>query len=163
MQNNRSKQRGQTIIELLIAILVVGIVVISVAVALTYSVQYTAEVRYREAAISLAQDAIEFFRSERARMGWANFTPNISSGTFCFPTIPTDLAQANATFKHTCGTTEYVVLPAGPFNPNFRRQIAVSDSGGGNPQISIIVTVSWVRSNGQTPSVVFRQNLRDWN
>lgn len=158
-------QRGQTLIELLIATLIVGLVVTSVAAGLTYAVKNTAEVRYRESATSLGQDVIEFFRRERASVGWNQFVASLpdDQSTYCFQTVPTTLTDIfTSPFPGSCATNEIVTLPSGQMNADFLREVLVNDVAGGK-RVEITVTVKWIRSGTQYSQVVLKQNLLGWD
>lgn len=156
----KKSESGQTIIELLVATLVVGLVVISVAVGLTYSIKNTSEVRYRQSASTLGQDAIEFFRQQRAIFGWNSFSAAMSgTRTYCLKTIPTSLVSLP--LPSTCSLTDTVPATAG-FNPGFRREVQIINTGPGT-EIQITATVSWQRTNGQDSEVILRQTLKARN
>lgn len=162
----RLEERGQTIIELLISIAIVGIVVISVAAALTFSIKNSAEVRYRASATSLAQEAIEFFRHERASMGWNAFSnaivaPAPPGSTFCFDSIPTSIVNMYfGNFAGACTAAEKIDLPAEAFDPGFYREVQLAESGG---RVEITATVRWISHADQYSQVVLKQNLEGWD
>ena len=79
---------GQTIIEVLIATVVVAIVMIAVAAALLLSVKNTAQSKYKGLASSRAQEAVEYFRRQRSLLGWTRFFETINAGTFCLNVLP---------------------------------------------------------------------------
>jgi len=100
-RKSRTNQRiGQSIIEVLIATLIVGTVLTAIASGLTLSLKNTSETKYRELATNLSQEGLEVFRRERNNIGWTGFTEILDSNTFCLNTLPAD-------------TTEFQALPAG--------------------------------------------------
>ena len=72
-------QRGNTLIELLIATFIVGMVLTGVAISLTYSIQREAISRYREGATSMAQE-ISNTLLERAQQGGGVLPMAIATG-----------------------------------------------------------------------------------
>lgn len=68
-----NKSSGQSIIEILVATVVVGVIVTAVAIGVTYSVRNTAEIRYRETAVKLGSEVMELVSRERRRLGWTEF------------------------------------------------------------------------------------------
>lgn len=82
----KSNQKGSTLIELLIAVLVAGVVLVAVAIGVMSSIQRTAQVRYKDIATTLAQEGIETVLRDRAELGWSNFIaqyPNSTDADYC--------------------------------------------------------------------------------
>lgn len=79
---------GQSIIEVLIATLVVGLVLTAIASGLTLSLKTTSDTQLRELAGNFAQEGIETIRRERTVLGWTAFTDSLSQGTFCLNELP---------------------------------------------------------------------------
>lgn len=90
MDNRMIKDsRGNTLIELLIATVIVGLVLTAVAMTMMYSIEREALNRYREYSAQLASESLEFLNFRRASMGWQAFrdyysSSNPSSSTWCF-------------------------------------------------------------------------------
>jgi len=83
-------QAGQSIIEVLIATLVVGLVLTAIASSLTFSIKNTAQTKQRELASNYAQEGLEVFRRERNLQGWTSFTEALNTNTFCLNELPAD-------------------------------------------------------------------------
>lgn len=104
------KQAGNTLIELLIATVIVGLVLTAVAMTMMYSIQREATNRYREYATQLAVETNEFLYLRRAILGWQGFrdtyTPGGATTTYCFhyPDLSTDPQLAGG----ACTPTEYM-------------------------------------------------------
>lgn len=85
-------QQGQSIIEVLIATAVVGLVLTSVVVGLTYSIKNTAISTAKTLATKLAQEGMEVYRRERDILGWERFLEAVQSGsgqqTYCLNELP---------------------------------------------------------------------------
>ncbi len=131
------KLNGSTIIELLISLMIVGLVVTAVASASTYSIKNTGEARFRQTAATLAQEAIEKSRNEKARLGFASFGSAVGSRTYCFDTIPASFdATPPMPSQGTCGTGETISLAGSEFT----REVAFTTT----PTIvTVEVNVSW--------------------
>ncbi len=133
--------RGSTIIELLIAIMVVGLIVTAVANAVTYSIKNTGETRYRQAATILGQQVMEFVRGERNRLGIYNLgiynitTPEGTEEYYCFSTMPSDLSTQPA--QGQCGANNVITMAG----TDFKRDVTIVSSTA--PALFIEVTVSW--------------------
>lgn len=87
------QQRGQSIIEILIATLIVGLVLTAVASGLTLSIKNTSETRQRELANNFAQEGMEVFRKQRETAGWARFRDTLESNTYCLNSIPINFEE----------------------------------------------------------------------
>ena len=148
----KKMHRGSTLIELLIATAIVGVIVTAVAAGVTNSVKNNAESRYREVAIALAQQGIEALRSERANLGWITFHNALSAGTFCMPPGIDRLADLSTT-PADCIVTES--------NIDFNRSVVLTKGTGADEHITAVVTVSWERANDSDSSVSFTHILRN--
>jgi len=137
--------QGSTLIELVIAILVAGVVLVGVSIGIMYSIQRTALARYREIGTTLAQESIEVFYKERARLGWQNFEVLYGGGgSFCLnqETKVIELAPCDIITQ---------------LDHDFVRQIEVVKNG---DKIDVGVTVTWAAGRIEDqPSVSFNQSF----
>ena len=158
MKINRLNNRGSTIIELLIAVMVVGLIVTVVANAVTFSIKNTGESRYRQVATILGQQVIEFVRGERNRKGLLNLKNTLVSGTYCFKTIPTNLDTTPTQGICDEDIDDYIPMAG----TNFLREVTVSV--GGAPEYSMLVTttVSWTDGT-ETRQVELIQEFENTN
>lgn len=143
---SKTAQRGSTIIELLIAVMVVGLIVTAVASAVTYSIKNTGESRYRQVSTILGQQVVEFVRGEKNRLGITNlgiFNTTGITRDYCFSTLPSDLDTEPT--QGQC-TQSNVINMAGT---NFTRDVSITSGGAGTRTpfdpyyLNIVVTVSW--------------------
>lgn len=146
-------QRGSTLIELLIATMIVGTIVTAVAAGVTNSVKNNAEARYREIATVLAQQGMEVLRTERGNLGWVTFHDTITDGTFCMPAGMATLSELS-TDPQECIITES--------NFDFDREVELSKTSGANPEVTAIITVEWERRSGETSDVTVTQTFKDY-
>lgn len=128
-------QSGQTIIEVLIASVVVAMVLTAVAAALTVSVKNTAQSRYQEIARSRAQSGLELYRRERTALGWQAFREVVGDGTYCIDNLPSDTAEFATLAQGDC-TTGTAVL-----GNTFTREARVTTNG--PDEIRVDVTSGW--------------------
>lgn len=134
----KTKQLGSTLIELLVATSIIGISLTAVAIMMMYSVQKTAQARYEELAIAMAQDAIEVFQKDRAFRGWDSFKNTYGGNdgtktTFC---VSTDLVISS-----TCTNDNQYFVKAGT---TFDRQVAVTTSISNSvTNLRVVATVTW--------------------
>jgi Tfp pilus assembly protein PilV len=132
-------QRGQTIIEVLIATVVVALVMTAIAAALTSSLRNTAEGKFRAYANEYAQQAMEVFIRERNLLGWQQFTEAIVSGIFClnelpanteaFLTMPVGACTEGTTFAGTDFTRQANVTVLSPDEVRVEVEVLWQDSG----------------------------------
>ncbi len=147
-----SQQRGSTLIELLIATMIVGTIVTAVAVGVSNSVKNNSEARYREIATLLAQQGMEVLRTERGNMGWITFHDSILEGDHCMPAGMDELSDLSG------NTADCIITEA---NFDFHRSVALSKNSGVDPSVTAVVTVQWERKAGVTSDVKVAQTFKD--
>lgn len=132
------KNRGSTIIELLIAVMVVGLIVTAVANAVTTSIKNTGESRFRDNATVLGQQVLEYMRGQKNQLGMPAFIAAFSEPTYCF------VANVESPINTECGTSDTIVLSG----TEFTREARIGSGGAGtraNPYyMTVTVTVSWL-------------------
>ena len=153
-----SKQRGQTIVEVLIATGVVALVMTAVAAGLTLSVKNSSQSKYRALATKMGQETTELFRRERDRLGWESFYEILQADgaltTYCIgETLPSntqgfiDLPTGSCSDGFTVANTEY------------RREAEVQLV---NPDlVRIMVDVVWFDGNNQRSTMITHE-LQNW-
>ncbi|PIR64250.1 MAG: hypothetical protein CO156_01410 [Candidatus Pacebacteria bacterium CG_4_9_14_3_um_filter_40_12] len=152
-KQRKNFKKGSTLIELLIATMIVGTVVTAVAAGVSSSVKNNSEARYREIATVLAQQGMETLRSERGNLGWITFHDSITPGTFCMPTGMSSLTELT-TNQNLCIVTES--------NLDFNRSVVLTKQSGASPDVSAEITVSWERKSGVTSDVKVTQTFKDF-
>lgn len=154
-----TKQNGSTIIELLIATAIVGAVITAVAIALTYSIKNNAEVRYREAATTLAQQGMEMFRRERERQNWGTFYTNLDAGTHCLNTLPASVvASTFAAGDNSCAATATFTFARNAF----QREVIISKPDAINEdEIQLVVSVYWNLGTSDEKSVSVTHRMKE--
>lgn len=149
MKKKLPLQVGSTLVELLIAMMIVGTIVTAVAAGVTSSVKNNAESRYREVATNLGQQVVEILRKERSQLGWANFYGDLSTTEYCVPTgadAVTDFLE-----ESVCTVTEA--------NTDFTRTLTITKVGGN--EVIAVVVVSWLRSPGNPSQITLTQEFKD--
>lgn len=145
-------QKGSTIIELLIAVMVVGLIVTAVANAVTYSIKNTGESRYRQVATILGQQVMEHFRGQKNDQGIINLSNALTAGANCYSNIDSPTVGA-------CGAAQVIAMAG----TNFKRDVFVAKGGSGTHAspyyINFVVTVSWVDGT-ETREVELIQELQ---
>jgi len=87
-------QAGFSMIEVLFALVLLGMVLVGIAVLMTRSLVTAADARYREIANGLAQEVLELYHRERTLSSWDDFVI-AGTGKYCV------LSAANRSFSRT--------------------------------------------------------------
>ncbi len=148
-----TKQQGSTIVELLIATVVVGSVITGIAVALTYNIHQNAEVRYREAAASMNQQALEAFRRERERLSWDAFYAGLNNATYCINSLGNSLENLTQS-PSTCGTNTYEFAKT-----DFKREVIVGKIDADT--IEFAITTFWHANTADEISATTRHTMKN--
>jgi type II secretory pathway pseudopilin PulG len=148
----RSKRGGFGIVEILVAVAVIGTILTAVAAGLAMSLKTTAELKFRGIALAKSQEVIEVFRRERSIDGWNTFFDLFGNGTagtytYCF-NDPTTLLHA--TFPPTPGPCPDTVAWDG--NDYIREAVVTTTTD----QVDLVVTVYW---QGREKQFVLKQML----
>ncbi len=143
-------EKGSTMIELLIALMVVGLVVTAITLAGTYSIKNTSQARYKQVATALAQEVVEKSRSEENRLGFSAFVSLVGSNTFCFDSLPdnysTDLPSVGG-----CASNDTISLAG----TDFIREVSFASD---NSTIEVEITVFW-QDGESTKQIIQKQQL----
>jgi prepilin-type N-terminal cleavage/methylation domain-containing protein len=154
--------RGSTLIEVLVAILIMAIVLTGLSAALTYSLKNSAQADYRQVATRHAQDVIEILRKERSELGWTAFESSFNGGnTYCVGTNQISFDDPTVSKEFSTGTcTGNVTVAQSPvtFTRSFRRIGNTTDVS----LVSVEVTVTW-NDGAATRDVRLVQEFRDIN
>ncbi len=157
-RRQRQNQQGSGIIEVLIATLVVGMTLTSVAAVLTLSLKANGQNRLRAIAQTRAQEGVETFSRYRDELGWRAFSTQFPADTptiYCLDPLPTSMAEFSTMAPGAC--TQGVQL----VGTSFTRQVEVTPLGvSPTTAVGIRVTVSWEDGN-QTKDVTLYQVLKD--
>lgn len=127
-------QKGQSLVEALIALGAAVIIVSAIAVAVITSVNNTDFSKNQNLATQYAQQAMEILRSQ-SESDWQSFSA-ISSGTYCLNQSSTTLQSASLGCTANINDSNN--------NPFFIRKVAIAQNDAacrGNTNIS--VSVSW--------------------
>lgn len=148
---NNKKNTGSTLIEVLVAILIVGLVITAAMLSVTYSIKNSAEARYREVASQLAQDGMEVVVLRREIEQWSQFS-GFNNATYCLPQNSPKFGSSPTNPSTDCG---FIVQ-----NKTFYRYLTKSyDSGTG--VVTAKVTVEWKSDSNTTQNVEISQQFRD--
>lgn len=127
---------GSTLIELIIAVMVVGLIVTAVANAVTHSIKNTGEARFQQVATVLGQQVVEHFRIQKNSLGMINLYNSLSAQTYCYSDIDNPSSG-------TCGPADTITMAG----TDFTREVAVLKGGAGTTNdpyyLTLTVTVEW--------------------
>lgn len=157
--------RGNTIIEVLIATLVIGTVMTAIAIGMTYSIKNTSEAQYREVGTSLASEPIEVLRHLRASFNWYAFsaalgaeTDLVNAGGYRYgyryidtATVVTDPASAGIVGLRS--TLTKVTVNSVEFTRKLHITVVSDD------QITVQSVVSWSRNGTIESDVTLEQSF----
>ena len=135
MKKNRSRghpaQRGQSLFELIIAIGIGVIIVTAIVQLVTISVRNASFSKNKNEATRLAQQALEWLRTEKEK-DWAGFYARAGNPTYwCLPTLAWTAGQ--------CGSGQTI-----SGSTTFTRQATLDQEDvDGNTTSVVVVTVSW--------------------
>lgn len=117
---------GNSVIEVLVATAVVGIILTALAASMSSSIQNSAEAQYRETGTSLGQDIMETLRKDKNILSWSVFYDTPANGTYCVPTNFTSVATGSlsSVTLANIGSCPYVVRN----NVNYYRAITKTSS-----------------------------------
>ncbi|MBI5019118.1 prepilin-type N-terminal cleavage/methylation domain-containing protein [Candidatus Gottesmanbacteria bacterium] len=80
MKQCRRYERGQTLLEIVVALGVIAVVLTGLVTAVTASLRYSQVSKYRSQGVKFAQEGVELARKLRDTSPWADFSA-YSSGT----------------------------------------------------------------------------------
>lgn len=147
-----SASAGFGIVEILVAVAVIGIILTAVAAGLAMSLKTTAELKFRGTGLAKGQQVIEVFRRERAIAGWTAFFDLFGAGTtgtytYCFND---DSTLLHASFPPAAGPCTNTVAWDG--NDYIREAVVTTTTD----QVAVTVTVYW---QGRDKQMVLKQTL----
>lgn len=140
----RAITKGNTLIEVLIATAVVGVVIAGISGTLSQSFKNSSEAQNRQVATRLAQDGLEMFAQHKATSTWTSFAsaPADAAGTSYLCITDSSTVLANATAQS--GITACPVNPAlvTGVNTTFYRG-AQKNTSNSPDKVDATVVVAW--------------------
>ncbi len=122
VMNSRRLQTGSTLIEILVAVTIIALVLTAVSAMIFMSIKLADSNEKQQLALQKAEEALEFFRKERAIWSWTAFsTPLVDLSTYCMSSLPESVASISAQLGE-CGDED--VLEAARYS--FKRQATVT-------------------------------------
>ncbi|MBW7955914.1 hypothetical protein H3C66_04235 [Patescibacteria group bacterium] len=161
-QYKKRKRLGQTIVEVIIATGVVGLVMTAVVAVVTVSVRNASRAKAKALGTKYTQEGIEYFRAQKNLMGWESFVGAIQEGgstpTYCLATLPyTQNGGLENLPNRPCQASEFV-----DSNDLYQRSANVTLGVlGGQDAVTVTVTTTWEdgdRMTESTATVEFQQS-----
>lgn len=150
------QSQGSTLIEVLIATMVVVLVLVALSQSFTLVLRNQRNSMSQQQATKYAQQSLEWVRQVRDTIGWQDFYSAVNADaiagrtTHCMPTIPatTTLAAYQALTDDAGGCVSTNVIQNEQSQNSYLRKIVVTVVGAGADNIQAVATVSW--TNGTT-------------
>jgi prepilin-type N-terminal cleavage/methylation domain-containing protein len=89
----RQRQRGSTLIEVLVAMVIVSTVLTAIASMMAMSMRVSEANEMEQLAQMKAQEALEYMRKERLVRGWGTFYDFLAEQSYCLNSFPDSVAD----------------------------------------------------------------------
>lgn len=153
MKPRRRSRAGQTLVEVIIATSVVGLVMTAVVAVVTISLRNVSRAKAKALGTKYTQEGVEYFRTQKNVMGWETFYQTIQEGgslpTYCMADLPySQNGGLEQLPNRACISTEYVD-PQGIYK---RHAQVTTTFVNGTPTVNVIVVTSWPDADHMTQS-----------
>lgn len=165
-------RQGSSFVEVIVATAVVGVVLTSIVMVLTYSIQLSSQARYRSLATRKAQETLDMLMRERVVLGWDGLISVLSeTGTYCVRAIPDQPSASVSDHIFSGYEGDPIYLTAGECffqleeaeSPvRFKRELDIEYSSPPITSLTATVTVSWQKDNGDEVQVQVKQVFSQW-
>ena len=160
MLQKKNKLNGFTLIEMVIVAMLLLIVIATLVSVTTVALARNRESKERTVATRLAQEGIEWIRSERDRLGYdaiVNMIPTAAEAKeYCMPRVPTVAEGGFPSFSASaCEDTGWVT----GYNDLFIRRLLLTNTGS---DVEVKVIVSWKKSGDRENYASMSGVLSQW-
>lgn len=153
--SNMNKQQASTLVEVLIAVSIIALVLTAVSAMMTMSIKLANSNEQKQLALQKTQEALEFFRKERAVNSWRSFSNAlVNDGVYCLSSLPESVASMSAKLG---ACTDEEVLEAAKYQ--FQREANISFNNANS--LKVIVEVFW-QDNKKTKNLAIEQNFDNY-
>ena len=153
--SNTSKQKGSTLVEVLVAVSIIALVLTAVSAMISMSVKLAESNEKKQLALQKAQEALEFFRKERSINSWHSFsTPLEDEAVYCVSSLPESVASISAS-PGNCGEED--VLEAARYS--FRREALVDFTSSNN--LNVQIEVLW-QDGTKAKNLILEQGFENY-
>ncbi len=143
---------GNSLVELLIASMIISLVLVAVATTMMFSLKREALNRYRQTAVELASQAIEHLSFQRAVLGWEGFVTEYDGVTiteYCFGEYASGEVDENKDTVCNPANSHHVIAKMGV---GFLRNVTIETITSSLNVVKMKVTVNmqWQPDGGDT-------------
>lgn len=150
------KQEGQTLIEVIVAVGLVVLVLLTLVSALTLAIRNNQFAKDQVLARNRSRETLEWLRNMRDQMGWDSFyaviTADGSLVDYCLPSLPSDPTGFTALGNGACTSTQ--VISSTSYVRDLVLTVVAPD------EIDATVTIEWVQG-GKTHSSTSTLQLKN--
>jgi len=131
------RQRGSTLVEILVAVTIIALVLTAVSAMISMSVKLAENNEKKQLALQKAEEALEFFRKERSISSWNSFSNSLTDeAIYCVSAFPEQIASLSAQLG-ACGDED--TMEAARYS--FKRQVEVNFDG--SDRLSVEIEMLW--------------------
>lgn len=87
------RQTGSTLIEILVAMVLVATILTALAAMMSMSMKVSEANEMEQLAQLKAQEALEYLRKERLVRGWGTFYSSLAAEDYCLSTLPANITE----------------------------------------------------------------------
>lgn len=147
------KQKGQSIVEVIIATVIISIVLVGLISAITFSLSNAQFAKNKALANKHGQEAIEWLRAQRDISGWTKLY-TLNGTTHCLNNFPADILILYSQPVGNC--------TSGSVNNNtiFTRQVIFTGNATAD-RLTINISITWPQGS-RTSTVVLDTFLTRW-
>lgn len=149
MKQQSISQRGQSIIEVIFATVVVALVLVAVLSTILASLRNSRTSLEQTRATKHAEEVLEWIRQNRTALGWAVVTNGIAntgdSDTYCLTQVPSDWASLSS-YGGVCERTDVIL------NSPFRRELTLTRTS--ETEFEAEVTLTWPGKTGDVTTTL---------
>jgi Tfp pilus assembly protein PilV len=164
LNSSHQRQPGFGLLEILVAVFVLGTILVGLMMALSYAIKSNNQAQIRVTARDLAQEGVDFFRTERQALGYAAFSEVVGSGesTYCLDDLPTSVSidrNNNVIDDLTESICSSYSIEVDGVSADLKREAVLTKQ---SDYYDVKVTVSWENDQGSDSQVTAQGRLYRW-
>jgi Tfp pilus assembly protein PilV len=144
------KSKGQSLIEVMVAIGVMSLLLVALLAVTSISVKNSRVAKDRVLAVELSQEGVELMRAYRD-YSWTQFSAEVSSASY---KLPSNWVVADGLNEVDCNATSLMAEAS-----IYSRCVQLTDDGSGG--VAVAVTVYW-QEGGEVKQVTQSTRLSRW-
>jgi Tfp pilus assembly protein PilV len=163
LNSSQQHQPGFGLLEILVAVFVLGTILVGLMMALSYAIKSNDQAQIRVAARDLAQEGVDFFRTERQALGYAAFSEVVgSSAVYCLDSLPDEVStnkDNNVIDDLTIGNCSSYNINIDGVSSSLKREAVLTEQ---SDYYDVKVTVKWINDQGVDSTVTAQGRLYRW-